>query len=501
MTPRRAPTVMLQGTSSSVGKSYLAAGLCRVYARRGLRVAPFKAQNMALNAAVTPDGLEIGRAQAVQAEAAGVPAEVAMNPILLKAEGDARAQVVFMGRPIGTFSAADYRCLRTSLWPEVKSALDSLRRRFDLVVIEGAGSPAELNLRSGELVNMRVAAVAQAPVLLISDIERGGVFASLIGTLDLLRPTERARVKGLVVNRFRGDPQLFRDGVRILERRCGIPVMGVIPHLDIRLPAEDSLDLPRLAAARPGALLDVVVVEYPHISNFDDFEPLLDEPEVSVRLASHPGRLGRPDLIILPGSKTTLADLQSLRDSGMDDAIIGARAAGTAIMGICGGYQMLGTSIADPLGFEFQGEARGLGLLPVVTTFQAHKVTRRCEATARGGPGLARNLEGVRLTGYEIHMGIAQVHGQPMLIRDNRPEGSISEDGLVVGTNVHGLFANGAFRRALLGALGTLRGVSLSARRPVLSDPFDRLADALEAALDMAALDAVVGQLAPEGRG
>lgn len=488
---------MLQGTSSSVGKSYLAAGLCRVYARRGLRVAPFKAQNMALNAAVTSDGLEIGRAQAVQADAAGVPAEVAMNPILLKAEGESRAQVVFMGQPIGSFSAAEYRRMRTSLWPQVKSALDSLRRRFDLVIIEGAGSPAELNLRPGELVNMRVAAAANAPVLLVADIERGGVFASLLGTLDLLRPVERARVKALVVNRFRGDPDLFRDGVRMLERRSGLPVLGVVPHLDVRLPAEDSLELPRLSAPRPGAILDVVVVEYPHISNFDDFEPLLDEPGVSLRLISEPGRLGRPDLIILPGSKTTLADLDHLRRTGLGDAIVQARASGTAIIGICGGYQMLGDSISDPIGVEFQGAARGLGLLPVVTTFQTDKVTRRCQAVAHGGAGLASGLDGIRVTGYEIHMGIVQARGEPLLIRQGQPEGCMSEDGLVLGSNLHGLLLNDAFRRALLTSLAVRRGVSLPSLRSPLGDPFDRVADALEASLDVPSLDAIIRQANP----
>jgi adenosylcobyric acid synthase len=342
-----ARTLMLQGTSSSVGKSFLCAGLCRLYARRGLRVAPFKSQNMALNAAVTPDGAEIGRAQAVQAEAAGVPAEAAMNPVLLKAEGDRVAQVVVMGKAAGSVGTADYRDLRRRLWPQVREALRDLRRRFDLVVIEGAGSPAEVNLRRGEIVNMRVAAAAEAPVLLVGDVDRGGVFAALLGTLGLLTQPDRARVAGLIVNRFRGDPALFADGVAFLERRARRPVLGVVPHLDgVWLPAEDSLELPGLATSIGASpILDVAVVALERISNFDELQPLAAEPGVRARLVRAPEELGRPDLLILPGSKTTASDLERLRRTGLAEAILAARRRGSAVLGVCGGYQMLGRRI------------------------------------------------------------------------------------------------------------------------------------------------------------
>lgn len=493
MSDRLARTLMLQGTSSSVGKTYLTAGLCRSYARRGLRVAPFKAQNMALNAAVTPDGLEIGRAQAVQAQAACVDADVAMNPILLKAEGDNSCQVVFMGKVIGRFSAAEYRDLRSSLWPAVRSAIASLRQRFDVVIIEGAGSPAELNLRQGELVNMRVAEAARAPVLLVADIERGGVFAALLGTLDLLRPSERSRVKGLVVNRFRGDPLLFADGVRLLEQRSRLPVLGVVPRLDIRLPAEDSLDVARLNASRPDAVLDVVVVHLPRISNFDDFEPLLDEPAVSLRLVDEPRQLGSPDLVILPGSKTTMADLTYLHRTGMAGAIRRARCSGTAVIGVCGGYQMLGHAISDSEGVEGNGCVAGLELLPASTQFGSEKTTRRRTGVALHGPGMLVEAGGIDVSGYEIRMGRVDGSGQPVLHLDGESEGSISEDGWVLGTSLHGLFLNAGFRHALLTALAARKGVALpeDAQR-ASADPFDRLADALEASLDVSELDAII---------
>jgi len=493
-TPRnRALTLMLQGTSSSVGKSFLAAGLCRLYARRGLRVAPFKAQNMALNSAVTPDGAEIGRAQAVQAEAAGVPPEAAMNPILLKAEGDSSCQVVVMGRSAGSFSAVAYRALRDTLWPQVADALDGLRGRFDLVVIEGAGSPAEVNLREGEIVNMRVAAAAGAPVLLVGDIDRGGVFAALLGTLDLLPAAERRRVRALVVNRFRGDPSLFADGVRFLQERSSRPVLGVVPWLDARLPAEDSLDLERLARHRPDAVVDVAVIHLDRISNFDELEQLAGEPGVSVRLVSDPRRLGRPDLVILPGSKTTVADLRRLRSSGLADALLEAHADGAAVLGICGGYQMLGREIRDPGHVEGSTGARGLGLLPVVTTFEPVKVTSRRQGRAIGRRGLLGCAGGVPVSGYEIHMGRVAGEAAAALALDGGPEGAVSEDGWTVGSSLHGLLTGRAFRRAVLEALARRKGAVLPPAAPDPPDPFERLADCLQECLDVPLLDRIVG--------
>jgi adenosylcobyric acid synthase len=484
---------MLQGTSSSVGKSYLAAGLCRLYARRGLRVAPFKSQNMALNSAVTLEGAEIGRAQAVQADAAGVAAEAAMNPILLKAEGDSSCQVVVMGRPIGSCSAAEYRDLRASLWPTILEALWDLRRRFDLVVIEGAGSPAEVNLRDGEIVNMRVAGAARAPVLLVGDIERGGVFAALLGTLDLLPSSERRMVRGLVVNRFRGDRSLFTEGVGFLEERSRLPVLGVVPWLDVRLPAEDSLDLERIVRPRPDAPLEVAVIELGRISNFDELEPLTAEPAVSVRLVSRPEGLGLPDLIVLPGSKTTVADLRRLRESGLAEALVAAHAAGSAVLGICGGYQILGREIRDPLRVESPVGAPGLGLLPTVTIFEPTKHTTRRLGRALASTGLLSCAGDVPVSGYEIRMGRVTGSPRPALELDGSPEGAVSEDGWAVGTSVHGLLAGRPFRRALLEALARRKGVVLPPPLPEPPDPFDRLADCLEESLDGAALDRIVG--------
>src|SRR5262245_9645590 len=355
-----ARTLMVQGAMSSVGKSLLVAALCRIFMQDGLRVAPFKAQNMALNSFATRDGREIGRAQAMQAEAANIDVTVEMNPVLIKPEADSVAQVVVLGRPWARMKASEYMRRRGELWEVVTGALDTLRAQYDLVVIEGAGSPAELNLRHGELVNMAIAAYADAPVLLAGDIDRGGIFAQLLGTLMLLEDDERARVRGLIVNKFRGDRRLFDDGVAILEQRGGVPVLGVVPFVrDLRIADEDSvaLDDRRLTTDhRPpttdDALLDIAVVRLPHISNFDDFDPLRAEPGVSVRFASHADELGRPDLLILPGSKTTIADLRWLHERRLADRVVELAREGVALLGICGGYQMLGTTIHDPLGAE-----------------------------------------------------------------------------------------------------------------------------------------------------
>ena len=416
-----------------------------------------------------------------------------MNPILLKVEGESSCQVVLMGRPVGSMSAARYRDLRESLWPRVVDALGDLRSRFDLVVIEGAGSPAEVNLRAGEIVNMRVAEAAEAPVLLVGDIERGGVFAALLGTLDLLPPAQRRLVRGLVVNRFRGDRSLFADGVGFLEQRSSLPVLGVVPWLDVRLPAEDSLDLEHISRPRADALLDVVVVELGRISNFDELEPLAGEPGVSVRLVSRPEDLGRPDLIVLPGSKTTVADLGRLRQSGLADAILAAHAGGSAVLGICGGYQILGREIRDPQRVESSIDGAGLGLLPTVTTFEPTKLTTLRRGRALAGPGLLACAGGVPVSGYEIRMGRISGSGRPALEIEGSPEGAVSEDGWTIGISIHGLLSGQPFRRAVLEALARRKGVTLPQPEPEPPDPFDRLADCLERSLDIAAVDRIVG--------
>ena len=488
--------LMVQGTASHVGKSVLVSALCRILRQDGLRVAPFKAQNMSNNSYVTPDGAEIGRAQAVQAEAAGVEARAEMNPVLLKPEADSHAQVVLMGRPLTSARARDYFDLKATLWDSVSQSLDTLRREHDVVVIEGAGSPAEINLKATEIVNMRVALYADAPVLLCGDIDRGGVFASLVGTLQLLDDAERAAVKGMLINKFRGDASLLTDGLTWLEDYTGKPVVGVVHHFrDIHIPEEDSVALeitpPSSSAA---AVLDVAVVQVPHISNFDDFDPLAREPGVALRYVQHGDRLGRPDLVILPGSKTTIPDLLWMEQQGLSRALAGAVAGGSSVIGICGGYQMLGDTLYDPDGIESTiGQADGLGLLPLSTTFAGSKETHRVQATVRPEAGKAGGLlsgaAGENVVGYEIHMGRTVGEGfiPPFAVNDRADapvtpdtalDGALDASGRVLGTYIHGLFHNAGVRRAVLGELARRKGVTLPDGVDVARDrEYDRLAD------------------------
>jgi len=504
-----ARTLMVQGTASSAGKSILVTALCRIFRQDGFRVAPFKAQNMALNSFVTAQGGEIGRSQAVQAEAAGAEMTVDMNPILLKPEGEDRCQVVVHGRPFATLSAGQYYDFKGTLWPLALESLNRLRATYDLVVVEGAGSPAEVNLHDNDIVNMRVALAAEAPVLLVADIDRGGVFASLVGTLELLEPEERALVRALVINKFRGDLDLFRPGVEFLEKRTGVPVAGVIPYMrDLRIAEEDSVALEGGWQGREGALLDVAVVRFPRISNFDDFDPLWVEPEVSVRLVDRPETLGRPDLLILPGSKATVADLDYLRQNGLASAIVALARGGTPILGICGGFQMLGQKLYDPLRVESpRGEADGLGLLPVSTTFAAEKRTCRVRGRVVANGGLLSLAGGEEVEGYEIHMG-ETVGAAPAAIRlgerSGEPvdalDGAIGADGLVCGTYLHGLFDRPGFRRKVLEWLAQRKDVALAGAGGGLSreDEYDRLAGVVRASLDMGLIYRLVGL---EGRG
>jgi len=491
---RPASTLMIQGTASGVGKSTLVAALCRLLRRRGVRVAPFKAQNMSNNAAVAVDGGEIGRAQAAQAEAAGVPPSVDMNPILLKPEGDARSQVVVRGQVWRRLSAREYHAARPELAGVVAESLARLRARYDVVVIEGAGSPAEINLRASDLVNMAVAALADAPVLLVADIDRGGVFAALVGTLELLEPVDRARVRGFVVNRFRGDRALLAPGLEFLEERTGRPVLGVVPYLhDLRLPAEDSLDLDG-RSPRPAAVLDVAVVRLPRMANFDDFGPLELEPGVRLRYVARPQELGVPDLVVIPGTKSTLADLAWLRTCGFGTALLRLAAAGTPVFGICGGYQMLGTRLADPDGVEGAvGAAPGLSLLDVETVFAADKATREVVGQAAAHAGFFGFAAQLALTGYEIHVGRTTGTTAPFAHIGNRVDGAVSPDGLVAGTYLHGLFHNVAVRQALLGALAERRGVAWTPANQGGVDPYDCLADTVAAHVDLDRLYAMCG--------
>jgi adenosylcobyric acid synthase len=496
---------MIQGAASSVGKSLLVAGLCRLYARRGLRVAPFKAQNMSNNAGVTPEGGEIGRAQVTQAEACGIPPHVDMNPVLLKPEADSRSQVVVLGKKLESLPARDYYRRKAELWEVVTAALARLRERADLVLIEGAGSPAELNLRRGDIVNMAIALHANAPVLLAGDIDKGGVFAQLLGTLWLLAPEERALVRGLLVNKFRGDPGLFTDGVRILEERGGVPVLGVIPWLrDHGIPEEDGagLDDPAstpILGATADPQVDIAVIKLPRIANFDDFDPLAAESGVRVRFVQTPEALGRPDAVILPGTKHTLADLAWLRATGLADAVLALAAQGAALVGICGGYQMLGRAIRDPRGVEGAAaagrEAAGLGLLPVEVVFDGEKVTQQATAHALGGWPWLVGPEA--LIGYEIHAGQAETP-RPLLALSRLDgsrafDGAATPDGRIWGTHLHGLFHNDGFRHAWLTSLGWRSPGDELSYRVRKAAGYDRLADALAAALDMGRLDAIIG--------
>ena len=505
----RGRVLMVQGTGSSVGKSLLVAGLCRLFQQDGLRVAPFKAQNMALNAFVTSEGHEVGRAQAVQAEAAGVPPHVDMNPILLKPEGNARSQVVVMGKPWRSLPAATYYQHRRELWPTVTAALDRLRARHDLVIIEGAGSPAEINLRPRDIVNMAVALHAQAPVLLVGDIERGGVFASLIGTLILLAPEEQRLVKGLIINKFRGDLSLLQDGLRMIEERAGKPVLGVVPFVpDLAIAEEDSLALEQPELRDPvtaESAIDIAVVRLPRVSNFDDVDALRLQPGVRVRFVTTTGELGRPHAVILPGSKNTLDDLVWLRQRGLEQTIRDLARTGTAVVGICGGYQMLGQRLSDPHavdGYSLEGgdgcSMPGLGLLPVDTVFQPQKRTLQVKARVVSDRGFLAPIVGCEVEGYEIHMGETQ-GGQPLFeitgtgqTQGRRSEGAVDKTGRIMGTYLHGVFDTPAFREAWLRSLGWQGAGTLPPLRQVREAAYKRLAGALRDSLDVAQLREII---------
>ena len=501
---RQAPCLMVQGTGSGVGKSLLTAALCRLFARAGYRVTPFKAQNMALNAAVA-DGGEIGRAQAAQAEAAGVEPTVEMNPILLKPESDHRSQVIVRGRPLTSADWGAYREMQGALLGIVAESLERLRRTFELVLIEGAGSPAEINLRAHDIVNMRVARLADARVLLVGDIDRGGVFAALVGTLALLDPADRARVAGLIVNKLRGDGSILTPGLDELAARTGVPVLGVVPWIDERLvPAEDSLDLEALALGDGSTdAIEIAVVRLPRIANFDDFEPFAAEPGVRVRFATTPAALRAADLVVLPGSKSTMADLVWLQETGLAAAVVAAASAGRPVLGVCGGFQMLGEGLRDPQRVESERAAAvGLGLLPVTTTFSREKTTVRVRARVAAS-GLLRGAAGSELAAYEIHAGRSEVTRwapRPFTIVErcgaavDDPEGAMNARGNVVGTYLHGLFADGALRRSLLCLLAELRGRPADARWGAPdADRYERLADIVGGALDMPAIAKLAG--------
>ncbi len=453
--------IMVQGTMSNAGKSLLAAGLCRVFHQDGYRVAPFKSQNMALNSYITKEGLEMGRAQAVQAEACGIPPSVRMNPVLLKPMSQAGSQVIVNGEVLGNISAADYYAMKHTLVAQVRAAYQSLAAESEIIVIEGAGSPAEINLQQGDFVNMGMAKLAQAPVLLVGDIDRGGVFAQLYGTIALLPPDEQALVKALVINKFRGDAELLKPGLKMLADLTQKPVAGVLPFLPVDIEDEDSL-AERLNRRHSGAVLEIVVIRLPHIANFTDFAALEATPGVGLRYVRRLAELGEPDLIILPGSKSTIADLRWLRESGLEAAVKKQAAQGRVIFGICGGYQMLGQRIVDSEGAEGGGEIRGLGLLPAETEFADAKQRTNVTGQALEVAGLLAPLSGQALEGYEIHMGRTKLlpGAQSLAILSNGARDGCQQ-GNVYGSYLHGFFDTAACREAVLGALAQAKGVSL----------------------------------------
>ena len=478
---------MVQGTMSNAGKSLVVAGLCRVFKQDGYRVAPFKSQNMALNSFVTEDGLEMGRAQVVQAEAAGIKPDVAMNPILLKPTNDVGSQVIVNGEVLGNMNARDYFKYKKQLIPDIQKAFKKLEEIADIIVIEGAGSPAEINLKDDDIVNMGMAKMVGAPVLLVGDIDRGGIFAQLLGTLMLLEEDELELVQGLVINKFRGDKTILDPGIEILEERGQKPVVGVVPYTYLQIEDEDSLT-ERFDSAKQG-LIDIAVIRYPRISNFTDLNSFEQIDSVSVRYVTSVNELKNPDMIVLPGSKNTMGDLKWLRESGLETAVK-KMAERIPVFGICGGYQMLGKSIADPDHAEEGGEMRGMELLPIDTVLLPQKTRRQVEGRLNEVEGIFAGLSGQDYTGYEIHMGDTvsdQGEKLPQLVRH----------GNVYGTYIHSIFDKGGIVTEIVKTLAKNKGIDLEKDNAIdyaelKEREYDKLADVIRSSMDM---DAVYGML------
>ena len=498
-------SIMIQGTMSNAGKSVLAGGLCRVLKQDGYSVAPFKSQNMALNSFITKEGLEMGRAQVMQAEAAGIEPAAAMNPILLKPTNDTGSQVIINGKPVGTMSAVEYYKHKKDYIPYIMEAYEGLKRKHDVIVIEGAGSPAEINLKQDDIVNMGLAELVDAPVLLAGDIDRGGVFAQLIGTVMLLEEKERQRIKGMIINKFRGDVSILKPGLAMLEERANIPVVGVVPYFYLDIDEEDSLT-ERFQKKDNAGLVDVAVIRLPRISNFTDIAPLEALGEVSVRYVGSPAEFGDPDAVILPGSKNTIQDLLWMRQNGLEAKILRHASKGGLVFGICGGYQMLGEEVSDPAGVEQKGSVRGLGLLPIRTVFDTEKTRTRVQGRFLKMEGILRELSGIELEGYEIHMGetFALTPGRSLVefadITDKSndiPEdlsGGIRADGAqcgnVYGCYVHGIFDAPGCAKGFVSALLKKKGYDPSAIevtdwKAYKEEQYDKLADIIRESLDM----------------
>ncbi|MDE6627099.1 MAG: cobyric acid synthase [Lachnospiraceae bacterium] len=523
-----AKVIMIQGTMSNVGKSFITAGLCRIFRQDGYSVAPFKSQNMALNSYVTKENLEIGRAQAMQAEAAGVEPVAAMNPILLKPTSDMGSQVIVNGEVVGNMQAVDYFKKKRDYLPVIRQAYDTLDRQHDIIVVEGAGSPAEINLKQDDIVNMGVARMLGAPVILVGDIDRGGVFAQLIGTVMLLEPEERELVCGLLINKFRGDRSILEPGITMLEDRCKKEVLGVIPFEKLELDEEDSL-ADSLNRHSGDKVIDVAVIRFPKISNFTDFQALSMEDSLSVRYVENPSRLGEPDVVILPGTKNTIQDLIWFRESGLETAVSRLASGDRAIVvGICGGYQMLGTSIADTCGVEGGGTIRGMGLLPVKTYFEPEKTRTRAAGRLPRLTGCFEELSGKKLTGYEIHMGRTYVDQSAgnggctegmFKLEEEACDNSLSEEnhikdrnsqhqdmelcdgcfgGNVMGSYLHGIFDADEFRKAFVRLLRKRKGLFEKQGEQMTfqqykQTQYDKLADMLRRNVDMKRIYEIMG--------
>ena len=488
-----AKALMIQGTMSNAGKSLITAGLCRIFHQDGYRVAPFKSQNMALNSYITEDGLEMGRAQVVQAQAAGLEPRVEMNPILLKPTSDSGSQVIVNGEVLGNMPAAEYFRYKKKLIPQIMKAYERLAAENDIIVIEGAGSPAEINLKEDDIVNMGMARLADANVILVGDIDRGGVFASLYGTIALMEEEERARIKATLINKFRGDVMILKPGLAMLEELTGVPVAGVVPYAQLDIEDEDSLSQ-RMEEGPRGQGADIAVIRLPRISNFTDFNALERTTGLSVRYVKSVRELGQPDMILLPGTKNTMGDLKWLRTSGLEAAIKRQSAGGVPVAGICGGFQMLGKTLSDPMHVEEGGAMQGMELLPVDTVFTGEKVRTRAKGTAGECGGFFACLAGTALEGYEIHMGASQRTGGAAFSRicaggPEKEDGAVAGD--VMGTYVHGVFDSPAVCERLAQALLRRKGLDeTAAARPedigaYRDRQYDKLAELIRNHVDM----------------
>lgn len=496
---------MIQGTMSNAGKSILAGGLCRVLHQDGYRAAPFKSQNMALNSYITKEGLEMGRAQVMQAEAAGIEPLAVMNPILLKPMNDCGSQVILNGEVQGVMSAAEYYRHKKDYLPIIKKAYDHLDQRFDIIVIEGAGSPAEINLKDQDIVNMGMAELVDAPVLLVGDIDRGGVFAQIVGTLELLEEQERKRVKGAVINKFRGDIEILKPGLKLLEKKIHIPVCGVIPYFHLDIDDEDSLS-ERLVRKSADGLIDIAAVRLPRVSNFTDLLPLESVKEVNVRYVSKVNEFGDPDAVILPGSKNTMEDLRWLRESGLESKIIRHADSGKVVFGICGGYQMMGEEIVDPEHVEAGGAMRGMGLLPIRTIFAPQKTRTRVEGIFGSVEGILKELSQTPIEGYEIHMGRTEYtkDTKPLVFlkevtNDKNAKYDGSQSGACYGCYIHGIFDHSEAAKTFVGILLKQKGYDPSCVRErnwnqYKEEQYDQLADIIRTHLDMEMIYGMIGR-------